>query len=64
EALRYVLETAHDEACRPAGAGPIAARPETPKETLKQTSGQKVAAPRIATPTKTASPALRPGIAG
>ena len=39
EALRYVLETAHDEACRPAGAGPIVARPETPKETLKQHIG-------------------------
>ena len=36
EALRYVLETAHAEACRPAGAGPIAARPETPKETSKR----------------------------
>ena len=35
EALRYVLETAHDQACRPAGAGPIVARPETPKETPK-----------------------------
>jgi hypothetical protein len=64
EALRYVLETAHDEACRPAGSGPIVARPETPKETQKQTLGQKVAAPGTATPTKTASPALRPGVAG
>jgi Thioesterase domain len=72
EALRYVLETAHDQACRPAGAGPIVARPETPKEmptqTLKeprkQTPPAMVAAPGVATPTKTASPALRPGIAG
>ncbi len=72
EALRYVLETAHDETCRPAGAGPIMARPETPKEmpkqtlkeTLKQPPTAKIAAPRVATPTKTASPALRPGIAG
>ena len=64
EALRYVLETAHDEACRPAGSGPIVARPETPKETQKRPSGQKVAAPGAATPTKTASPALRPGVAG
>ena len=72
EALRYVLETAHAEACRPAGTGPIIARPETPKElrkqTLKETRKQmptaKIAAPRVATPTKTASPALRPGIAG
>jgi hypothetical protein len=72
EALRYVLETAHAEACRPAGAGPLVARPETPREmpkqTLKETRKQmptaKITAPRIATPTKTASPALRPGIAG
>lgn len=68
EALRYVLETAHAEACRPGGAGPIVAQPETPKEmpkeTRKKTPAAKLAAPRVATPTKTASPALRPGIAG
>ena len=65
EALRYVLETAHDEACRPAGAAPIVARPDAPKETPRSKHrGQKVAAPQIATPTKTASPALRPGVAG
>ncbi len=76
EALRYVLETAHAEACRPGGAGPIVARPETPKETSrempketlketpKQTPTAKVAAPRVGAPTKTASPTLRPGIAG
>jgi len=57
EALRYVLETAHDQACRPGTAGPIVARP-------KQGPAPKVAAPKVATPTKTASPALRPGIAG
>ncbi|MGB7022068.1 MAG: thioesterase domain-containing protein [Xanthobacteraceae bacterium] len=72
EAMRYVLETAHDEACRPAGAGQVVARPETPKEmprelpkeTRRQSPTPKIAAPRVATPTKTASPALRPGIAG
>jgi hypothetical protein len=71
EALRYVLETAHAEACRPAGAGPIEARPETPKETKalpketrRLTPATNVAAPKMSRPTKTASPALRPGIAG
>lgn len=72
EAMRYVLETAHDEACRPAGAGQVVARPETPKEmprelpkeTRRQSPTPKIAAPRVATPTKTAFPALRPGIAG
>jgi len=52
EALRYVLQTAHAEACRPGMAGPAVARP-------------KEAPPaREITPAKTASPALRPGIAG
>jgi hypothetical protein len=56
EALRYVLETAHAEACRPGGAGAIVARP-------KQAPMPKVAAPK-ATPVRSASPALRPGLAG
>ena len=68
EALRYVLETAHDEACRPAGAAPILARPdapkEMPKESQKETPTGTLATPQGATPTKTASPALRPGAAG
>ena len=68
EALRYVLETAHDEACHPAGAAPILARPdapkEMPKESQKETPTGTVATPQGTTPTKTASPALRPGIAG
>jgi len=57
EALRYVLETAHDEACRPSGAGPIVARP-------KQAPAPKIAAPKTAAPVRSASPALRPGLAG
>lgn len=60
EALRYVLETAHAEACRPGGASPIVARHETPR----QVPAAKIAAPKVATPAKTASPALRPGLAG
>ncbi|HEX3939562.1 MAG TPA: thioesterase domain-containing protein [Xanthobacteraceae bacterium] len=57
EALRYVLETAHDEECRPGITGPTIAR-------SKQPAAPTPAAPKIATPTKTASPALRPGVAG
>jgi pimeloyl-ACP methyl ester carboxylesterase len=57
EALRYVLETAHDETCRPGAAGPTIARSKRPAE-------PKLAVPKLATPTKTASPALRPGVAG
>jgi hypothetical protein len=54
EALRYVLETARAEACRPAGAGPIAARPETPKETsseLPKQTPRLTPAAKLATPT-------------
>ena len=52
EALRYVLQAAHAESCRPGGAGPVEARPnEAP-------AGKQTA------PAKTASPGLRPGIAG
>jgi Thioesterase domain len=73
EALRYVLETAHAEACRPGGSGPIMAEPgETPRETssetsrekLRETPSAKAAAPKVAAPDKTGSPALRPGLAG
>jgi pimeloyl-ACP methyl ester carboxylesterase len=52
EALRYVLQAAHSETCRPDGAGPVEARPkETP-------------APKAIAPAKTASPGLRPGVTG
>ena len=67
EALRYVLETAHAEACRPGAAGPTVARPkQTP---APKSAGAKLAAPRLATPklaapAKTASPVLRTGLAG
>lgn len=57
EALRYVLQTAHDEACRPGINGQIVARP-------KQLPAPKLAVPTAAAPAKTASPALRPGVAG
>ena len=60
EALRYVLETAHAEACRPGGAGPVVARPkEAPQSPMP-----KIAAPKITAPVRSASPALRPGLAG
>lgn len=55
EALRYIVETAHAETCRPGTGGPVAARP-------KATPTPKLAAP--AAPTKTASPVLRPASAG
>jgi hypothetical protein len=58
EALRYVLETAHTQTCRPGGAGPIVAQPrEAPKSPT-------IAAPKIAAPVRSASPVLRPGLAG
>lgn len=56
EALRYVLETVHNEACRPGVVGPAVARSKQPRE-------PRLAAPKIA-PARTASPALRPGVAG
>jgi len=52
EALRYVLQTAHAQSCRPDGTGPLEAKPK------------EAPAPRDASPAKTASPALRPGVAG
>jgi pimeloyl-ACP methyl ester carboxylesterase len=61
EALRYVLETAHSEACRPGGAGPVVARP---REMPGKSPAAKLAAPKLATPVRSASPALRPGLAG
>ena len=61
EALRYVLETAHSEACRPGTAGPTVAQP---KETPKQAPMSKAVAPTAAAPAKTASPVLRSGLAG
>jgi len=57
EALRYVLETVHNDACRPGVAGPTVAR-------AKQPRAPRLAAPKLATPAKTASPELRPGVAG
>ena len=58
EALRYIVETARAETCRPAGAaGPAVAQP-------KQAPAPQLAAPKSAAPTKTASPLLRPGLAG
>ena len=57
EALRYIVETAHAETCRPGIAGPVAARP-------KETPTPSLAAPKAAAPTRTASPVVRPGVAG
>ncbi len=60
EALRYVLETAHGETCRPGGAGPMVARPrQAPHPPLP-----KLAAPKVMAPVRSASPTLRPGLAG
>src|SRR5579862_4898615 len=57
EALQYIVETAHAETCRPGIAGPVAARP-------KETPASSLAAPKAAAPTRTASPVVRPGVAG
>ena len=64
EALKYVLQTAHGEACRPGGA-PIMARPqETPKPApAAKLFAPKQAAPQTATPARATAPVLRPGIA-
>jgi cell division septation protein DedD len=89
EALRYVLETARAEACRPGGADSIVAQPReapapklakskpaTPKLATPRLASPRLATPRpasprfaspakkMATPAKTASPELRPGLAG
>ena len=61
EALRYVLETAHAETCRPGGTSPIVTRRQ---ETPHQAPMPKVAAPKLEAPAKTASPVLRTGLAG
>ncbi|MGA7790842.1 MAG: thioesterase domain-containing protein [Xanthobacteraceae bacterium] len=61
EALRYVLETARAQACRPGTFGPVEARS---REMPKRVPSAMLAAPKVAAPTKTASPALRPGFAG
>jgi len=52
EALRYVLQTAHAQSCRPVGTGPVEAKPKD------------APAPKATGPAKTASPGLRRGIAG
>ena len=57
EALRYVLETVHDQACRPGASAPSVAR-------SKQLPAPKLAVPTAAAPAKTASPGLRRGAAG
>ena len=62
DALRYVLETAHAQTCRPGGAGPIVARPG--KAPAPRLASPKLAEPTLPAPTKTASPLLRPGFAG
>ncbi len=61
EALRYVLETAHAQPCRPGGAAPVVARRQ---ETPRHAPMTKVAAPKLVAPAKTASPELRTGLAG
>jgi len=65
EALKYVLQTAHGEACRPGGAAPVMARPlETPKPApAAKLFAPKQAAPQTATPARATAPVLRPGIA-
>jgi pimeloyl-ACP methyl ester carboxylesterase len=57
EALRYVLETAHAQTCRPGAAVPIIARPT-------EAPGRKLAGPKPPVPAGAASPALRTGLAG
>ncbi len=53
EALRYVLEAAHSQACRPGNPGGAATAAVRPKE-----------APQSPAPARSASPALRPSLAG
>ena len=57
EALRYILETARGESCRPSEAGPTVARP-------KEAPGRKLAGPKLPTPARAASPVVRTGLAG
>ena len=55
EALRYVLEAAHSQACRPGNPGGAATAAARPKE---------APAPKSLAPAKSASPVLRPSLAG
>jgi pimeloyl-ACP methyl ester carboxylesterase len=57
QALRYVLQTAHAETCRPGSNGATVAR-------QKEAPASTAAAPNVTAPTQTASPVLRPGDAG
>lgn len=62
EALKYVLQTAHAEACRPGGA-PIMAQPQKTPVPVSTAKLPAPAAPQSTTPDKAATPVLRPGIA-
>jgi pimeloyl-ACP methyl ester carboxylesterase len=57
EAMRYILETAHAETCKPANNNPTVAR-------RKEAPAPNIAAPTVTAPTETALPVLRPGTAG
>ena len=57
QAMRYILETAHAETCKPGYNNPtVARRKETPRPNF--------AAPAVTAPAETALPVLRPGTAG
>jgi pimeloyl-ACP methyl ester carboxylesterase len=57
QALRYVLQTAHAETCRPGSNGATVAR-------QKEAPAPTAATPNVTAPTQAASPVLRPGVAG
>jgi len=57
DAMRYILETAHAETCKPGNNNPAVAR-------KKEEPSPSVAAPAVTVPAETALPVLRPGTAG
>lgn len=57
EAMRYILQTAHAETCKPGASNPAVARG-------KEAPAPNVGAPNVTPPTESASPALRPGDEG
>src|SRR5580704_15492290 len=65
QALRYVLQTAHAETCRPGNTGAAVARQkEAPPPTAAMPPAPTAAAPNVTAPAQTALPVTRPGTAG
>jgi pimeloyl-ACP methyl ester carboxylesterase len=57
EAMRYILQTARAETCKPGNTNPAEAR-------RKEMLAPSASAPTVVPPTETALPVLRPGTAG